>query len=290
MEQKFFYVPEMRRDEVKEAVENKAILLAPIATIEQHGSHAPMHTDMDNVTHMCLEAARRLNPNPRVLVAPPIWFSPSAWDVETYPCSVRMRREVYMDALNDILETYLRSGFKRIIVINGHGGGTERWIPQVIDRINETKKSLVWPEWSVPVDAEVYGFAYMSFLSEFAGEEIMRIRKNPSGSDWHAGDIETSLQLYLHPDLVDMSKAKKGWTFTPTKFAPSDLAIDWHRQFIVDGYYVSGVKGEVDGVSGDPTLASRELGEKYFELAVSKISEFIREVASNMRSSILFTP
>jgi creatinine amidohydrolase len=282
MEQKLFFIPWMRRDEVKEAIENKAILLVPIATIEQHGPHAPLHTDIDNVTHICLEVARRLNPEPRVLVAPPIWFSPSPFDVEVYPCCVKMRREVYMDALNDILETYLRSGFKRIIVVNGHGGGTERWIPQVIDRINWTKKSLIWPDWRIPADAQVYGFCYISFLGEFAAEELAQIRKNPLGSDWHAGDMETSLQLYLHPDLVDMSKAKKGWTYISTKYAPSDLA-NWHRQFIIDGYYPPAVRGEEEGISGDPTLSSKELGEKIFELAVTKIAEFVKEVASYMK-------
>ncbi|MBS7611942.1 hypothetical protein KEJ27_07060 [Candidatus Bathyarchaeota archaeon] len=42
-----------------------------------------------NVFHICLGVAGRLNPEPRVLVAPPIWFSPSPFDVETYPCCVK---------------------------------------------------------------------------------------------------------------------------------------------------------------------------------------------------------
>ncbi|MBS7612864.1 hypothetical protein KEJ48_01245 [Candidatus Bathyarchaeota archaeon] len=116
-------------------------------------------------------------------------------------------------------------------MINGHGGGTERWIPQVIDRINWTKKSLVWPDWSIPVDAQVYGFCYIS-----------------------------------------------------TKYAPSDL-VNWRRQFIIDGYYPPAVKGEEDGISGDPTLSSKELGEKIFELAVSKISEFVKEVKGKSKRS-----
>jgi creatinine amidohydrolase/Fe(II)-dependent formamide hydrolase-like protein len=50
------------------------------------------------------------------------------------------------------------------------------------------------------------------------------------------------------------------------------------------GYYADNVKGELEGpyggVAGDPTLATRELGERIFELAVNKISEFVQEVAS----------
>jgi creatinine amidohydrolase len=286
MEQKLFYVPEMRIDEVKEAIEKQAILLVPIATVEQHGLHAPYQTDIDNVHHMCLEVAKRLNPDPRLLVAPPIWFSPSPHNVETHPCCIRMRKEVYMDVLTDIFETYLRSGFKRIIVINGHGGGTEKMIPQAIRRANWAKSEM-WPEWQKPKDARIFGFTWISFLAQFARDELMKIRKSPLGSDWHAGDIETSLQLHLHPDLVDMKKAKKGIMNIPSKFAPSDFA-NYNLLFIMHGYYADNDEEELEAsyneVGGDPTLASRELGEKIFKLAVKKIVEFIQEVASRTKA------
>jgi creatinine amidohydrolase/Fe(II)-dependent formamide hydrolase-like protein len=145
----------------------------------------------------------------------------------------------------------------------------------------------MWPEWEKPKDARIFGFTWISFLAEFARDELMKIRKSPLGSDWHGGDIETALQLYLHPDLVDMKKAKKGIMNIPTKFAPSDFA-NYNRLFIMHGYYADNVKGELEApynaVAGDPTLASRELGEKIFELAVNKISEFIQEVASRTKA------
>lgn len=272
------YMPEMNRDEVKEALDG-AILLVPIATIEQHGPHAPLHTDIDSVTAIVLEVAKQVNPNPRTLVAAPIWFSPSPFEPLVYPGCIKMRKEVYMDALNDLLESYLRGGFKKIVVVNGHGGGTERWIPQVIDKLN-SKKSSIWPDWQIPQDAHVVGFAWISFLGEFAREELKEIRKSPPGSDWHAGDVETALQLFLHPDLVDMTKARKGPMWIPSKFAPTDLMESWHYQFIIDGYYGKWKSGEVDAISGDPTLATKELGEKMFNLAVRKISEFVQEFAS----------
>ena len=40
------------------------------------------------------------------------------------------------------------------------------------------------------------------------------------------------------------------------------------------------MKGEIDGVQGDPTKASKEKGEKIFKLAVNKISEFVKEFAN----------
>ncbi|HID94737.1 MAG TPA: creatininase family protein [Candidatus Latescibacteria bacterium] len=269
MKQKF-YLPEMLRGEVKEAAEAGAVVLVPVATIEQHREHLPLHTDIDNVTGICKGVAERLNPDPRVLVGAPFWLSPSPWDPEELPYfMVKMRKEVYMEALNDILESYLRTGFKKVVVVNGHGGATERWIPQVIDRLN-TKRSSIWPDWHIPGDAQVVGFCWISFLGEFAREELKKIFKGRTDRDWHGGEIETSLQLYLRPELVDMSKAKADPAPKQCRFAPCSLST-WHRQFIIDGYYKPGT------ICNDPTLATKETGEKVFNLAVEKIGEFIRE-------------
>lgn len=270
-------LPEMNRDEVREAVEDKAILLIPVATIEQHGPHAPLHTDIDNVHQILLETARRVNPAPRVLVSAPVWFSPSPFDVEKFPGCVGIRKETFARVLRELLETFIRGGFKKIVVVNGHGGGTEQLITRVIYSMRQERKSLIWPDWEIPEETQVVGFPWVAFLAEFAQEELKKIRPNPPGSDMHAGDIETSLQLYLKPELVDMKKAKKGSICKIGQFYSGDLVLDYQRRLIIDAYYPPVIPGEAEKVWGDPTLASKELGEDIFNLTVSKIVEFVRE-------------
>lgn len=273
------YLPEMNRDEVKEAVAAGAVLLVPVATIEQHGPHAPLHTDIDNVTAILLEVAQEVTPDPVTLVSAPVWFSNSPFDVERYPGGIHIRDEVFKAALNDILESYLRGGFKKIALVNGHGGGTEWVVPEVVRKLNR-KESSLWPEWRIPAEAQVVTFEYFALLEVFAGEELEALRSNPPGSDWHAGDLETALQLFLHPELVDLSKARPGHRYRPLKFAPHDLGRNWFWQYILCGYPpAAGERGEVEAVSGDPTLASAELGEKTFRLAVKTLAEFVREFA-----------
>ena len=146
----------------------------------------------------------------------------------------------------------------------------------MIDRLNG-KKSLIWPDWEIPGDAKVIHFTWYVFLGEFASEELHKIRKDTWGKGAHAGDIETSLQLYLHPELVDMKKAKRGIIKKAMRFGRSDL-FESHRPFIIDGYpFPPEKKGLVDKVWGDPTKASKEMGEKLFKLAVKKISELVKE-------------
>ncbi|MCS7254325.1 MAG: creatininase family protein [Armatimonadota bacterium] len=274
------YLPELTREEVKELAPI-AVLLVPVATIEQHGPHAPLHTDIDNCFHICVMAAKRVHPNPPTLVGAPVWFSPSPFDPAWQPISICMREEVFKEALNDILESYLRGGFRRIVVVNGHGGGTEWIIPQVIQKLNR-KVSSIWRDWQIPDDARIVTFEWTAFLEVFAQDELAKIRTNPPGSDWHAGDIETSIQLYLHPELVDMSRAKVGHRYKKSSFSAHDLGRNWFWQYIIAGSpYVGGEGGEVEGVSGDPTLATEELGEKILNVAAEKIAEFIREFSKS---------
>lgn len=274
------YLPELTREEVKEVVA-RAVLLVPVATIEQHGPHAPLQTDVDNCFHICIMAAKRVHPDPPTLVSAPIWFSPSPFDPAWQPVSICMREEVFKEALNDILESYLRGGFRRIVVVNGHGGGTEWLVPQVVQKLNR-KVSSIWKDWRIPDDARVVTFEWGAFLEVFAQDELAKVRSSPPGSDWHAGDIETSIQLYLHPELVDMSRAKVGYRYKKSRFSSHDLGRNWFWQYIIAGSpYIGGEAGEVEGVSGDPTLATAELGEKILNIAAEAISEFIREFAKS---------
>jgi len=274
-------LPEMNRDEVREAVENNAVLLVPVATIEQHGPHAPLHTDIDNVNEILLEAARRTNPEPRVLVSAPVWFSPSPFDVEKFPGCVGIKKETFARVLRELLETFIRGGFKKIVVVNGHGGGTEQGITRVIYSMRNERKSVIWPDWEIPAETQVTGFFWVAFLGEFAREELKKLRRNPPGSDMHAGDIETSLQLYLRPELVDMKKARKGAICKIGRFYSGDVVMDYQRRLIIDAYYPPVIPGEAEeGIWGDPTLASKELGEDIFNLTANKIAEFIQEFAS----------
>jgi creatinine amidohydrolase len=272
-----FYLPEMTHEEILASV-NNSVLLIPVACMEQHGPHLPIHTDMDNVHEITMGVARKLNPALRALVSPPMWFSPGgAFPLAQYPGTMKCRKETFKELLSDFLESYLRHGFKRILIINGHGGGTQLWIPEVVRYLRRDLPKLGYKDdWKVPADARVTVFSWIALLGEFARPELEAIRKSPLGSDWHGGDVETSLQLYLRPHLVHMDKARKGTTRVPSKFGTCDIN-DWHREYIIPNFPAKSIEGEQPCVWGDPTLATPELGKAVYDLAVSKIAEFVQE-------------
>jgi len=277
---KRLFLPYMTRNEAREAATEATVLLVPVATIEQHGDHAPLHTDIDNCLAVCLATARRVDPEPRCVVAAPVWWSISPFDPGQYPGSIRLREDVFKEALGDVVESYLFGGFRRIALVNGHGGGTEWMIPDVVRRVNRLESRL-WPERGLPQGSRVVTFMWTALLEVFAQEEFMRARGDPEGcADWHGGDVETALQLYLHPELVEIEQAVVGTRLQPLEFAPYDIGHSWYWQYVIAGYPAGPPKaGAMEGISGDPSLATAECGKRVLELAEEVIGRFVREFA-----------
>ncbi len=273
------YLPYMTRWQAREAVEAGAVLLVPVATLEQHGEHLPLHTDVNNCWAVCMAAASYVDPEPRCVVAAPVWFSISPFSAAQFPGTINMREEVMLEALGDIVESYIAGGFKRIALVNGHGGGTEWMLPKLVERLNRRESHLGI---EIPRDCRVITFEWMAVLEVYAQEEFMQARGNPEGcADWHSGDVETALQLRLKPELVHMDRALPGQRYRPSRFRPYDIGRSWFRQYIVAGLPPRpGEPGQQEGVSGDPSRATAEMGERVLELAGRVVGELVREFAS----------
>ncbi|MCD6351859.1 MAG: creatininase family protein [Armatimonadetes bacterium] len=275
------YLPYMTRLQAREAARDDTILLVPVATIEQHGDHAPLHTDIDNCLAVCAATARLVDPEPRCVVAAPVWWSVSPFDPAEFPGTIHMREEIFKESLGDVVECYLFGGFRKIVLVNGHGGSTEWMIPEVVRRLNQ-RQSRLRPEQGLPAGTRVVTFMWTALLEVFAQEEFMAARGNPEGcADWHGGDVETGVQLYLRPELVDMSQARPGLKLKPLEFAPWDIGHSWYWQYIIAGY-PSRVEqpGEMERITGDPTRATAEIGRRVVELAAEVMGRFVREFAA----------
>lgn len=277
---KHIFMPYMNRNEIRHAAAQDAILLVPVATLEQHGDHAPIHTDIDNVLAVCVATAQAVDPDPRCLVAAPVWWSISPFELTSFPGCIRMREDVFLEALGDVVESYIFGGFKRIVLVNGHGGGTEWMLPRLVHRLNR-RQSHLFPDRQLPEGVRVVTFMWLALLEVFAQDELMEARGNPQGcADWHGGDVETGLQLYLRPELVDMTKARPGNRYQPLEFAPYDIGHSWYWQYILAGYIPGPAQpGEMIGISGDPSRATPELGRRVLDLAAEVMGRFVREFA-----------
>ena len=91
----------------------------PVASLEQHGRHMPLYTD----SMLTGEIARRAEVvlGDSVLFAPLLWLGNSHHHMD-FPGTLSAKPRVYLDLLCGLLDNFITHGFKRLIILNGHGG------------------------------------------------------------------------------------------------------------------------------------------------------------------------
>jgi creatinine amidohydrolase len=219
---------ELRRSEFEEAVKADAIVIIPVASTEQHGNHLPINTDANNCFTIARRAAQAIDEFP-VLILPPIWTGYSPHHM-AHPGSITLKYHTFVDLLAQVAVSVHAHGFKKILFLNGHGG-------------NSAVVAAMRTKLAFEDGVSAIGCTYWEIPP--APEQMKNICPLDKGFVGHAGEVETSLQLYLQPELVDMSAA--AW-------AP--------------------------GCFGDPTGATREKGERLVNALVSVLVKLLRDYHS----------
>lgn len=218
---------QLKRTQYAEYVTANAVVIIPVGATEQHGRHLPVNTDTSCCYAIALAAAERIE-DMKVLVLPPIWtgYSPHHMQMEQAEGTISLGFHTFADLLTDIAACVYAHGFRRIMFLNGHGGNTAL-VQAVRFKLGEEKQ--------IP---SVHCFTYWTLPD--VPELMKSISETDKGHIGHAGEFETSLQLLLQPDLVEMSEAQ--WA----------------------------------GTLGDPTTATAEKGRKFFQAAVASLMDVIR--------------
>src|SRR5947208_2794083 len=97
-------------------------VVAPIAACEQHSRHLPTFTDTLLVTAVA-EGAERQLPE-RVLLLPTQWLGASAHHLR-FGATLSAEVDTHIDMLCDLLRPLLEDGYRRLLVLNGHGGNID---------------------------------------------------------------------------------------------------------------------------------------------------------------------
>lgn len=228
--------------------------LLPLGAVEQHGPHMPLGTDSMICHAICKEAAARL-PG-RVLVLPPPWYGLSPHHMR-FAGSITLRAETLMALAGDIVDSLVNHGFRRIVLVNGHGG-------------NASLAGLL----AATLGHRHHGKARVAALTYFqlAAEAINDIRESGPGGAGHACEIETSLIQHLFPELVRNEAATATYPTTGTPYLTTDLTAGGPVASYMDFSELSST-----GVLGDPTLASGEKGARLFDACSGALADFVAD-------------
>ena len=244
--------------EVDHAVGQRKVILLPIGSTEQHGPHLPI--DVDNLisNSVCMEAGRQA-PH-RALVAPQISYGYNIHALD-YPGTMHIGYEHLIGICLDLCKSFAYHGFKRIVILNGHGG-------------NSAALELASRRAILETDALVTSFTWWSLLP---ADFIASVRQSafPGGAG-HAGEIETSVYLYLAREKVQMDKAKDHITWYNSRGTSSFQWGDLFGSGPVSVFERTSTFTE-DGTFGEATLATAEKGKLIFDQAASRLADFVKE-------------
>jgi creatinine amidohydrolase len=235
------------------------VVVLPLGSLEQHGHHLPLLTDTIN----CAEIARRAEEalGDTALFLPTVWVGASDHHLR-FPGTVCVHNDTYATMLVDMLECLIGHGFKRIMLLNGHGGnggpGSEALYRVQMRHRDERDLWLVMATW----------FA-------LAAPQIAAIESLEQKGVTHACELETSLILHLRPELVRLDKARGAHEPFPSRFYNQDASrpsrVTVRRPF----EHITAT-----GALGHPEHATASKGQEILAVAVHQVVDCVREIAA----------
>jgi creatinine amidohydrolase len=252
---------EMTWTDVADYLKTCDMVIIPIGSTEQHGPHLPLGTDCYIATNM----AKMISARTGVVVAPVVLSGYSVYH-SGFSGTLSLKPETMEQVLFETAEMLIEHGFRRIMFLNGHGGNT---IVQskTIHRINHNTEAMALA------------------LGDYARGEP---EPQQDWFDQHAGVGETSVMLFLEPELVHMDRAEKPKIrFTPEmgkylmhgRKNPEMMGIFWSLLATPEETGKGGASHQISSSGvwsfSDPKEATKEKGEKQIIERVEKASKFI---------------
>ncbi len=252
------WLHEMRWPEIKNYLDKGGdTVLVPVGSTEQHGPHLPLGTD----SLVAIRLAEDVGKAAQVPSCPPLWFGWSPHHMG-HPGTISLRAETVIAVVEDICQSLIRHGFKRILIINGHR--QTNLSPLMIAAMNVKQKTGAF---IVVVDPIFIG-----------AEAARKLRKSEIGSYGHGGELETSHMLFIHNDLVNMEVAKKQIPRHPSKLMELDFYSGGDKVAWVFDVDDMRRLSQGEGSFGDPTASTLEAGKEYHRALVDKLVSFISDI------------
>lgn len=246
--------------QIRAAAAAEEVILLPFASIEQHGPHLPVDVDLRLAREVCIRAARR---NAKSLVMTPLAFGFEPHHM-AWPGTIDVDWDVLIRYGVCVVSSLARAGFRRILIINGHG--SNRPILEMIVRL------------AVVQHPEIICAGQSWFALQGVARAFQPLQESLHTS--HACELETAAYLAIDPGAVDMAEAVPDYSFRRSPHVWSDLTgkrphADSVTPLVMMEHFAT---GSFTGVRGDPTKATAEKGEVALEAAADEVAAIIDEL------------
>lgn len=238
-------------------IEHVSLALFPLGSIENHGPHLPLGTDLLLAEALTIHASKGLN---NVTMLPPSPFGASI-EHGNLPGTIPIHDNHLNGLWDDVLSALVKADVHKILLVNGHGGQT----PNVEIAIREGR------------------FRYNALIVSFNAQAMLlqawqKVEKNKDKFDKesvygiHGGLIETAVMIYLYPNLVKQERASH---FKPV-YPYQDGPLQPHGAGISFGWRSEDLSNF--GALGDASAADVKLGEAIFNETVRLLRQLIAQI------------
>ncbi len=217
---------------------NTAIL--PIGATEQHGPHMGCGMDAEIAGQLCEAVAEKTG----AILLPTFSYGCSIGHSRRWPGTLSLSPKTLIDAIKDIGDWVYHSGFRRLFMINGHVGNFAP-LRCALEMLRAEHDDMM-----------------IALLNSGSISERVKEQHFHDAQDWHANDAETSLMLALKPGMVHEELLSN--SDDPDRTDDCVFAHPVNRT-------------SVNGVTGNPSLASNEKGKELFEWMVEDLARLVEK-------------
>ena len=230
-------------------------ILIPLGSTEQEGTHLPLGVDTLAAESLANEVAKETD----ALVGPALPLGYSEWFLD-FSGTISLKLETVTQVLREYASSLIHHGFRKLIFINGHTG-------------NSAAVDVVARECTMNQNTQIAMVEIWKIANSLA-KGIPDLKENAFK---HAGEIMTSVMLYLHPDMVTMDRARVEYVKSaqgPFK-AKSSLGPAEFKGIEIRLYDKAKNLTE-SGIMGDPLSATAEKGGAIFNHLKSYLIDLVK--------------
>lgn len=250
---------DMTKDQLAAAANRDAVIVLTVGATEQHGAHLPVGTDSMSAQHIAEAAATLANEaGTEVILAPPVWWGYSR-DHIGFPGTLTLSHRTLSALMVELGASIVTNGFSRILFLNGHGSN-DRLLYYVLRDVQD----------AAAAPCALAAVTYWKLAVDVLGAE----RDSTVGGMAHGCELETSLMLHSHPQLVHMDRAvdERAMEYSPHR-----------RQELLSSGPVMAPDRFRDltrsGVVGDPSLATAEKGSRWAAAIAARAADLIQDLS-----------
>lgn len=231
------------------------IAVLPVAAIEQHGPHLPVSTDTTIMAGMLDTAIARLPDDLDIRILPVQAVGKSNEHLRAQG-TLTLPAATLIDAWTELGVSIARTGIKKLVVVNSHGG-------------NEEIMGIVTRELRVRFDMMAVKTSWQRF-----GRPAGMYPELEDRHGIHGGDVEASLMLHFRPDLVDMAKAEN----FVSNVARAEKEFELLRQTGTHAFAWIASDLNPHGVVGNAAIATAEKGRLTAEFQADGFVRLLKDI------------